>query len=172
MTELKVYGQQADELFKAFQKEHAYFDAAWSRSQRDNPYYNERYLFQMQELHTDIRIQVGRLADELAPFLPSGASSSVSTASAPGKLPELALPTFAGDYTKCPAYCELFSALIINRKDLTDIERLQYLLSSPGRRTSPEGRGSTFEGGFLHSSLGNAEGGVRKQMPSHPGTAG
>ena len=84
----------------------------------------------MQELHTDIRIKVGRLADELAPFMPSGASSSASTASTPGKLPELALPTFAGDYIKWPAYCELFSALIINRKDLTDIERLQYLLSS------------------------------------------
>ena len=32
--------------------------------------------------------------------------------------------------SKWPAYCELFSALIINRKDLTDVERLQYLLSS------------------------------------------
>ena len=130
MTELKVYGQQADELYKAFQKEHSYFDAAWPRSQRDHPYYTERCLFQMQERQADLKIRIGRLADELAPFQPTAAHSSASTASTPGKLPELALPTFAGDYTKWPAYCELFSALIIARKDLTDIERLQYLLTS------------------------------------------
>ena len=40
------------------------------------------------------------------------------------------MPKFTGDYTKWPAYSELFTALIINRKDFTDIAKLQYLLSS------------------------------------------
>ena len=116
-----MYGQQAEELLKAFYKEHAYFEVTWPRLQRDHPYYMEKYLFQMQELITDIKLKIGRLTEELASFQPPSASSSTSTAPAPGKLPELALPKFTGDYTKWPAYSESFTALIINRKDLTDI---------------------------------------------------
>ena len=127
MGELKVYGQQADELLKAFYKEHANFEVSWPRSQRDHPYYTENYLYQMQELITDVKVQIGRLSEELAPYQPS---RSTSTASSLGKLPELALPSFSGDYARWPAYSELFSSLIISRKDLTDIERLQYLLTS------------------------------------------
>ena len=41
----------------------------------------------------------------------------------------------------------------------------------PGRRTSPEGRDSTSERGFLLFSLGHVEGGICQQVPSHPGTA-
>ena len=130
ITELKVYERQCDDLLKAFQKEHGYFEVAWPRKQRDHPYYLEKWLFQMQELAMDVKLQVSRFMEELAPFQCLGASCSTSTVSAPGKLPELAIPTFAGDYAKWPAYCELFSALIIARKDLSDIEKLQYLLTS------------------------------------------
>ena len=78
----------------------------------------------------NIKLMIGKLREELAPLQPSFTSGSAQSSPAPGKLPELALPTFTGNYLKWPAYCELFSVLIIARKDLTDIEKLQYLLSS------------------------------------------
>lgn len=43
------------------------------------------------------------------------------------KLPEINIPTFSGNISKWESFFQLFSALIIDSKDLTNIERFIYL---------------------------------------------
>ena len=130
MEELKVFSSLTEELNKAFQKEHAYSDAVCPRKDREHEYYRNNVLFKETELCFDIRLQIGKLKQELAPFQTLCSHDTAKSAPAPGKLPELALPTFTGDYLRWPAYSELFSALIGSSKSLTEIEKLQYLRSS------------------------------------------
>lgn len=44
------------------------------------------------------------------------------------RLPEIPLPTYSGDLSGWPVFCDRFFALVGNRSDLSNIERFYYLL--------------------------------------------
>lgn len=44
------------------------------------------------------------------------------------RLPEIPLPNYSGDLTGWPVFRDRFTTLVINRTDLSDIERFYYLL--------------------------------------------
>ena len=57
-------------------------------------------------------------------------SSNKSNESRSINLPTISLPTFDGDYHHWQSFNDLFTALIINNQELSDIQRLHYLQSS------------------------------------------
>ena len=125
--ELKVYSTQVEEIHRAFAKDHAYFEAVWPAAHLNHEYFTNTVHVTETQLCLQIKLKLGKLRQELEPFLPQPTHHSQTT---PGNLPELSIPTFSGDYLEWPAYSELFTAIIGSSKLLTDIEKLQYLRSS------------------------------------------
>ena len=56
-------------------------------------------------------------------------SSNNSNKSRSINLPPISLPTFDGDYHHWQSFNDLFTALVINNQELSDIQRLHYLQS-------------------------------------------
>lgn len=127
IDKLKVYSSQVDEIHKAFLKDHAYFEVTWPAAHLSHEYFTTNMHLKESQLCFNFKLSLSRLKQELEPVEPPHSQSSSAT---PGNLPELSLPTFKGDYLAWPAYSELFTALISSSKQLTDIEKLQYLRSS------------------------------------------
>ena len=56
--------------------------------------------------------------------------SSSSSTSVSANLPKLTLPTFSGDLITWQGFYDSFTSIIDSRKDLSEVDKFQYLLSS------------------------------------------
>ena len=150
IDELRFTLAQVEELHQKFYNEHEYFESAWPAKCIDHEYFETEVAAQEAELVWDIKLRINRLREDMETLNSSRPSLTGSSTSRAGKLPELTLPTFSGIYTDWPGYSELFTSLIIQDKQLADIDRLHYLRSSlrgePSRQVNAHPiTGSSFQ---------------------------
>ena len=150
IDELRFTLAQVEELHQKFYNEHEYFESAWPAKCIDHEYFETEVAAQEAELVWDIKLHLNRLREDVEMLNSSRPSLTGSSTSRAGKLPELTLPTFSGIYTDWPGYSELFTSLIIQDKQLADIDRLHYLRSSlrgePSRQVNAHPiTGSSFQ---------------------------
>lgn len=116
--------EHVQEIHQAFSKTHTHFEAAWPEACLDHPYFSDSVFLEEHCLYQSITTKLGCLATIVDPQ--SVSSLTQSTQSRP-RLPDIAIPTFAGDYSQWPAFRDLFKSLVIDAEQLADIERLHYL---------------------------------------------
>ncbi|XP_076280097.1 uncharacterized protein LOC143208966 [Lasioglossum baleicum] len=107
------------------------------RKKEDVPYFTSNQMDRMDDIHEEgwdyFKEHIGRLT---IPMTPPAASSSVLDPSppvsgtVPVKLPKVELPTFDGDLAKWKSFESRFSSAILKNSRLTDVSRLEYLLSA------------------------------------------
>ncbi|XP_029054873.1 uncharacterized protein LOC114882158 [Osmia bicornis bicornis] len=125
--ELDDLKQQADEALKAFGKEHAHFEVVWPSTMTDHPYFEQECFVQMQDAHSDAKSLIAKEKARIATQLLAQQADQSAKAPAQSKLPDIELPKFNGSYTDWPSFINLFGSVVMNRKDLDDVEKFYYL---------------------------------------------
>ncbi|XP_066590852.1 uncharacterized protein [Prorops nasuta] len=101
-------------------------------------YMNENIFGQMQKIVEDAQDELVNLRDSLhdpsgsrSSSLCAGTQSDIVLQNNPSvaKLPKLDLPSFSGKYHDWDNFYDLFSSLVHNRPNLSDVAKLQYLKS-------------------------------------------
>ncbi|KYQ56020.1 hypothetical protein ALC60_05086 [Trachymyrmex zeteki] len=65
------------------------------------------------------------------PLIPAHGNRTIVPEARPGgfrvRLPKISLPSFAGDYIAWRSFHDLFTTMVVNNNDLTNVERMHYL---------------------------------------------
>ncbi|XP_071581073.1 uncharacterized protein [Temnothorax nylanderi] len=119
---------QLEEVHKAFLKEHTYFEASWPAALITHEYFSKNaFAVEAQECMAARRSLAklkGALAERLAP---KAALETVQPSQSQQRLPDINIPSFKGDYATWPTYRDLFRAVILDSRQITDVEKLHYL---------------------------------------------
>ena len=115
-----------DNNWQKFQTNHETLSLSRNEKTRTHSYFTENAYPKCEEEYFD---QAAMLSQELHKLTgrtgisgDNGQSSAVTQS-----LPKIPLPKFSGKYQEWPPFRDLFRALVHRNKDLTDVERLQYL---------------------------------------------
>ncbi|XP_011859478.1 PREDICTED: uncharacterized protein LOC105556970 [Vollenhovia emeryi] len=136
-----------EETHKAFVKEHAYFEVSWPTTLTHHEYFAENAHQAELRCYMQARRVIGVLRHALAaqPAQQQTSSSAGEARQTLSRLPDISLPKFTGEYAAWPAFRDLFTSLIMQNEQLTNVERLHYL------RSSVEGAPAQLIAGFLMS---------------------
>ncbi|XP_071577176.1 uncharacterized protein [Temnothorax nylanderi] len=119
---------QLEEVHKAFLKEHAYFEVSWPAALIAHEYFSQNaFAVEAQECMAARRSLAklkGALAERLAP---KAALEPAQPAQSQQRLPDINIPSFKGDYATWLTYRDLFRAVILDSRQITDVEKLHYL---------------------------------------------
>ncbi|XP_049308677.1 uncharacterized protein LOC125777630 [Bactrocera dorsalis] len=121
---IKAILQSAEEVHRAFLKEHSFLEITWPVVHLNHEYFANDVYTQEASIICDIR----QLAAVRLQPIDTHAPQSYREAVQPQpKLPKLPLPNFDGGYQHWTSFCSLFQSMVINNSTLTDLERLHYL---------------------------------------------
>ncbi|XP_011859306.1 PREDICTED: uncharacterized protein LOC105556806 [Vollenhovia emeryi] len=146
LEEVSQIQQLVEETHKAFIKEHAYFEMSWPAALTQHEYFAENAHQAESRCYLQARRVIGVLRHALAPAQPAQPTTSSSAGEARqtlSRLPDISLPKFTGEYAAWPAFRDLFTSLIMQNEQLTNVERLHYL------RSSVEGAPAQLIAGFI-----------------------
>ncbi|XP_015189736.1 PREDICTED: uncharacterized protein LOC107073558 [Polistes dominula] len=129
LTEVNMLLEQLEELHRSFRQEHAQQVCNWPPNQMSHPYLTETVNISETKLMIKTKRLLGRLKEQLTQKT-QPTSSPEDGARAHSRLPELTVPTFSGDCRKWPDFKAMFSSVIADRSDLSDLEKFQYLKSA------------------------------------------
>ncbi|XP_011882055.1 PREDICTED: uncharacterized protein LOC105569874, partial [Vollenhovia emeryi] len=143
--EVSQIQQLIEETHKAFVKEHAYFEVSWPTTLTHHEYFAENAHQAELRCYMQARRVIGVLRHALAdqPVQPQTSSSTSENRQPLSRLPDISLPKFTGEYAAWPAFRDLFTSLIMENEQLTNVERLHYL------RSSVEGAPAQLIAGFI-----------------------
>lgn len=101
----------------------------------EDPYIRNKTFERCQEFYIQARAALLSRQDDLSlPTFPSRSSEAlppnVSICSRRSSLPRISLPHFSGDYHTWRSFHDLFSSIVVNNSELTDVERMHYLKTS------------------------------------------
>ncbi|XP_044754984.1 uncharacterized protein LOC123313938 [Coccinella septempunctata] len=121
--------EQLQDLHKNFSKTHSYFESAWPESCLDHEYFASSVFFEEYSLYQSAFSKLIQLNMSLNPVdsQPSTSAQAPQPSQTRPRLPDISIPTFSGDFSKWPAFRDLFQSLVINSTSISDIERLHYL---------------------------------------------
>lgn len=129
MADIELWLSQVDKHYKAFLKEHSYFKVSWPAAFINHEYFARNTHQEEAQLVMTTKLALARLKHALTGALNPGNITQNSTSRFQSRLPDISLPKFDGEYSKWPAFRELFGSLILDNARLTNIEKLHYLRS-------------------------------------------
>ncbi|XP_011858796.1 PREDICTED: uncharacterized protein LOC105556325, partial [Vollenhovia emeryi] len=154
LEEVSQFQQQVEETHKAFLKEHAYLEVSWPAAFINDEYFSGNAHLDESRCYLQARRIIGVLRHALTaqPAQPQTSSSAGETRQPHSRLPDISLPKFTGEYTEWPAFRNLFTSLILQNEQLTNVEKLHYLRSSVEGAAAQPIAGFTMAGDSLMPS--------------------
>lgn len=120
--------------WKKFQKDHEAISLSSSSSRKVRDYNKARMLEQCQDSYILARAKLLELQTNLNSNNHQSQTYTTRTEANTrvvkkkrNTLPKIDIPKFSGDYSKWKSFYDLFTSIIINDEDLTNVERLHYL---------------------------------------------
>ncbi|XP_046735022.1 uncharacterized protein LOC124404734 [Diprion similis] len=121
--------EQLEESHQAFRSEHAWLVSHWPPAHPDHAYFTRKTNLVESKLVLKVKRHLGRLQDKLTqPAQP--AVSTEATSRVRSRLPELTVPKFSGECRLWPDFKAMFTSVIGSSKDLSELEKFQYLKSA------------------------------------------
>ncbi|KAI4480708.1 hypothetical protein M0802_014145 [Mischocyttarus mexicanus] len=122
--------EQATEFHSLFLQDNEYLVSNWPPQQISHKYFLERLAIQESKCYHALKRKLTQALQDLNPASqvssqPQGSSNKVNS-----RLPELTVPRFEGEYLKWPEFKAMFSSVIGERENLSELERFQYLKSA------------------------------------------
>ncbi|KAI4477453.1 hypothetical protein M0802_014719 [Mischocyttarus mexicanus] len=122
--------EQATEFHSLFLQDNEYLVSNWPPQQVSHKYFSERLAIQESKCYHALKRKLTQALQDLNPASqvssqPQGNSNKVNS-----RLPELTVPRFEGEYLKWPEFKAMFSSVIGERENLSELERFQYLKSA------------------------------------------
>ncbi|KAI4472993.1 hypothetical protein M0802_016379 [Mischocyttarus mexicanus] len=122
--------EQATEFHSLFLQDNEYLVSNWPPQQISHKYFSERLAIQELKCYHALKRKLTQALQDLNPASqvssqPQGSSNKVNS-----RLPELTVPRFEGEYLKWPEFKAMFSSVIGERENLSELERFQYLKSA------------------------------------------
>ncbi|KAI4481540.1 hypothetical protein M0802_013960 [Mischocyttarus mexicanus] len=110
-------------------QDNEYLVSNWPPQQVSHKYFSERLAIQELKCYHALKRKLTQALQDLNPASqvssqPQGNSNKVNS-----RLPELTVPRFEGEYLKWPELKAMFSSVIGERENLSELERFQYLKS-------------------------------------------
>ena len=125
LTELDAINAHVEEVHKAFLKEHTYFETTWSSALTDHPYFKDSIHMYGCRAYSTYKQTAARLTEALTPPVQIAVPTHVTTKqTAHSRLSDINLPSFSGDYLTWPQFGEAFKSLILDKSNISEVEKL------------------------------------------------
>lgn len=129
-VEIKSLQAQIEEIHKAFEMQHAYFEENWPVTHIDHSYFKDEFQEQEYEVIGLARKHLARLLGDFARLTSSaGLPQPAQPSNQKIRLPPIQIRNFDGQYHNWQAFQKLFTELVIHTNEISPIERLHYLRS-------------------------------------------
>lgn len=131
LAELDDIRASGKELWTVFARVHdAIIDSCTEEFMGSDYVVNNLYATAFQ-LYSELNQRIAKLTNQLHPRVNTdGHSSGNANAGSRAALPKIALPTFSGQYSEWCSFRDLFTALVRENAQITDVERMHYLRAS------------------------------------------
>ncbi|XP_046751333.1 uncharacterized protein LOC124414434 [Diprion similis] len=129
LGEVTMMLEELEESHQAFRSEHTWLVSHWPPAHLDHAYFTCKTNLVESKLVLKVKRHLGRLQDKLTqPTQP--AVSTEATSRVRSRLPELTMPKFSGECRLWPDFKAMFTSVIGSSKDLSELEKFQYLKSA------------------------------------------
>lgn len=118
---------QAKNIWDSFNKDHELLGASCKSTFLRHPYMTEELFQKAFSAYLKITGEVTEALRILEKDQPSPVQKETVQSKSRTSKPEIKIPMFDGKITAWPEFRDLFKSLVIEDKELTDLERLQYL---------------------------------------------